>query len=220
VTSPPFYARAVLFDWDGTLLDSYASDARAYVAMFRALGISWTVDDFNRHYSPNWLHVYEAARIPREKWEEADRLWHQAYESESPELLPGAGQVIELLRSRFQLAIVTSGSGGRVRRQLQEFQLASSFPVCVCCEDAPRRKPDPAPLQVALERLGARPEESIYVGDSAEDIQMARGAGVRAIGVFGPFPTAERVRASKPDALLDSIADLPPLLFPSGSTSE
>ncbi|HUO36194.1 MAG TPA: HAD family hydrolase [Candidatus Acidoferrum sp.] len=219
MTSPRFHARAVLFDWDGTLLDSYASDARAYMCVFRELGIPWTVEDLNRHYSPNWLRVYEAARIPRDKWEEADRLWHQAYEDESPELLPGAAPVVELLRSQFQLAIVTSGSGNRVRRQLHEFHLTASFPVCVCCEDAPRRKPDPAPLQVALERLGVRPEESVYVGDSAEDIQMAQSAGVRAIGVFGPFPTAERVRASRPDALLDSIADLPPLLFPAGIPS-
>lgn len=207
-----FHARAVLFDWDGTLLNSYESDARAYVSMFRALGISWTVADLNRHYSPNWLRVYEAAKIPRDKWEEADRLWHQAYEDERPELLPGAHEVIKTLSSQFRLGIVTSGSGDRVRRQLEEFQLAKSFAVCICSEDAPRRKPDPAPLEVALKEIGARPHESLYVGDSPEDIQMARGAGVRAIGVYGPFPTAERIRALEPDALLDSIAELPPLL--------
>lgn len=207
-----FHARAVLFDWDGTLLNSYDSDARAYLSMFRALGIPWTVEDLNRHYSPNWLRVYEAAQIPREKWAEADRLWHQAYENESPALLPGARDVIQSLCSRFRLGIVTSGSGERVRRQLHDFQLASSFSVCICCEDAPRRKPDPAPLEIALKEIGARPQESLYVGDSPEDIQMARGAGVRAIGVFGPFPTAERIRALQPDALLDSIAELPPLL--------
>lgn len=216
MASPPFHVRAVLFDWDGTLVDSYASDSRAYLTMFRALGIPWTVEDLNRHYSPNWHHVYEMARIPRSKWEEANRLWLQAYEGEKQELLPGAGPVVESLRSRFQLAIVTSGSGDRVRRQLGEFQLASSFPVCVCSEDAPRSKPDPAPLELALRRLGVRPGESVYVGDTAEDVEMARGAGVRVIGVLGPFPTGERVRASKPDALLDSIADLPPLLFPPG----
>jgi HAD superfamily hydrolase (TIGR01549 family) len=207
-----FHARAVLFDWDGTLLNSYESDARAYVSMFRALGVPWTVEDLNRHYSPNWLRVYEAAKIPRDKWEEADRLWHMAYEDERPELLPGALDVVKTLSAQFRLGIVTSGSGDRVRRQLDEFQLAGSFSVCICSEDAPRRKPDPAPLEVALNKIGALPHESLYVGDSPEDIQMARSAGVRAIGVYGPFPTAERIRALQPDALLDSIAELPPLL--------
>ncbi|MGA8220144.1 MAG: hypothetical protein WB780_00710 [Candidatus Acidiferrales bacterium] len=48
-----FPARAVLFDWDGTLLNSYVSDTRAYMTMFRALGIEWGVAELARHYSPN-----------------------------------------------------------------------------------------------------------------------------------------------------------------------
>ena len=58
-----FSARAVLFDWDGTLLNSYEADLRAYVSMFRALGIDWNERDLARHYSPNWLRVYRAARL-------------------------------------------------------------------------------------------------------------------------------------------------------------
>jgi HAD superfamily hydrolase (TIGR01549 family) len=212
VTRLSFSTRAVFFDWDGTLLNSYESDTRAYLTMFRALGIPWTVEDLNRHYSPNWVRVYEAARIPRDQWGEADRLWHEAYGHEHPNLLPGAAEVVRALRSRFRLGIVTSGTRSRVLKQLDDFRLASSFSVCVCSEDSPRRKPDPAPLEIALRQMGAHPHESIYVGDSGEDIEMARSAGVRAIGVFGPFPTAERVRASEPDALLESIAELPRLL--------
>jgi phosphoglycolate phosphatase-like HAD superfamily hydrolase len=54
------------------------------------------------------------------------------------------------------------------------------------------------------------------VGDTAEDIEMARRAGVLAIGVFGPFPTAARIRAARPDVLLRSIGDLPDYLQISG----
>lgn len=215
---PVFHARAVLFDWDGTLLDSYASDARSYLAMFRALGIPWSLDDLKLHYSPNWLRVYEAANLPRDKWDEAYRLWHQANDSERPSLLPGVRQVIEFLLPRFDLGIVTSGTRERVRRQLDEFQLASAFSVCVFAEDAPRRKPDPAPLQLALQRMGVEPRDSVYVGDTPEDVLMSRSAGVRAIGVLGPFPTADALRAANPEVLLDSIADLPPILaLPGGS---
>ncbi len=65
----------VLFDWDGTLLDSFEADANAYAFMFDALGISWSMEELKRHFSPNWHRVYRAARIPRSKWQEADRLW-------------------------------------------------------------------------------------------------------------------------------------------------
>jgi HAD superfamily hydrolase (TIGR01509 family) len=204
-----FYARAVLFDWDGTLLNSYDADARAYLSMFRALGVAWTAREIDRHYSPNWYRVYQAARIPRIHWEKADRLWAIAYKKESPQLLPGARNVLRSLKKKFVLGLVTSGNRSRVRRQLREFGLSEYFSARVCSEDAPKKKPHPAPLELALKRLRAKPEESVYVGDSPEDMEMARRAGVRQIGVLGPFPTADRVRAARPDLLLNSIRELP-----------
>jgi HAD superfamily hydrolase (TIGR01509 family) len=207
-----FPTRAVLFDWDGTLLNSYQADLRAYLSMFRALGISWTERELAQHYSPNWLRVYRAARLPRSQWIEADRLWTRAYKLENPPLLAGARRVVRLLAQKFDLGIVTSGNRPRVRRQLRELHLASYFSACVCSEDAAKRKPHPAPLQLALKRLRRGPEHCVYVGDTAEDIEMARSAGVRAIGVLGPFPTAARLRAAKPEILLNSVRELPPYL--------
>ena len=209
MTPSPFHARVVLLDWDGTLLDSYAADARAYLAMFRALEIDWGVVELHRHYSPDWYRVYRAAKIPREKWALADQLWRSAYKSERPLLLPGARTVIRRLERHFTLGIVTSGSRGRVRQQLREFALKDSFATCVFSEDVSRRKPHPAPLELALKRLRAEPEETVYVGDAPEDVQMAQRAGVRAIGVLGPFPTTEGIRSARPDLLLQSIRELP-----------
>jgi HAD superfamily hydrolase (TIGR01509 family) len=204
-----FHARAVLLDWDGTLLNSYAADQRAYLAMFRAIGIEWGRGEIDRHYSPDWYRVYRAARIPRAEWARADRLWRTAYKSERPALLPGARTVVHRLVRIFRLGLVTSGSRARVKQQLREFEFTKHFSARVCSEDSPRRKPDPAPLQMALRLLRAEPEECVYVGDAAEDIEMARRAGVRAIGVLGPFPTAARIRAAKPDLLLNSIREQP-----------
>ena len=204
-----FSARAVLFDWDGTLLNSYAADVRAYLSMFGTLEINWTEREVNLHYSPNWYRVYRAALLPRSKWIEANRLWARAYKLERPPLLPGARRVLRTLAAKFDLGIVTSGSRARVRRQLRGFGLADYFSACVCSEDATKKKPHPAPLQLALKRLRLPPEQCVYVGDTAEDVEMARRAGVRAVGVLGPFPTAARIRAAKPEILLDSIRELP-----------
>lgn len=177
--------------------------------MFRALEIEWGLAELEKHYSPDWYQVYRAAKVPRARWAEANRLWRAAYLAERPRLLPGARSVIRALGKDFTLAIVTGGSGDRVRPQLRAFGLAGHFSVCVCSEDAPRKKPHPAPLQRALERLRAEPGECVYVGDAPEDIEMARRAGVTAIGVLGPFPTAERLRDAEPELLLESIRDLP-----------
>jgi pyrophosphatase PpaX len=212
VKSRPIAAAAVVFDWDGTLLDSFRADARAYQALFRALDIPWTERDLARHYSPNWHRIYEAAQIPRRRWKEADRLWAAAYSREHPRLLPGVRQTLRKLQRRFPLALVTSGDRRRVRRQLRSFRLDGTFAACVCAEDAPHRKPHPDPLRVAMARMSVLPGHCVYVGDSPEDIEMAQRAKARAIGVIGPFPTAFRVRAARPDALIESIQDLPDIL--------
>ena len=209
VTQAKFHVDTILLDWDGTLLDSFAADARAYLAMFRALRIAWDNEKLERHYSPDWYQVYRAARLPRSRWAEADRLWRRAYRAERPPLLPGARATLRTLVRRFSLGLVSSGSGWRVRRQVRELGLAHHFAACVCGEDAPRKKPHPAPLYLALERLRAEPEHCVYVGDAPEDVEMARRARVRVVGVLGPFPTAERLRAAEPDLLLGSIRDLP-----------
>lgn len=203
---------SVLFDWDGTLLDSFRADAQAYVLMFGELGLTWGIEDLKKCYSPDWHLVYRAAGLPRSRWSEADRLWMKFYGRHRPELQPGARRVLALLHKRFKLALVSSGSRTRVRRQIREHQVNSIFRVKICCEDAPRRKPHPAPLRLAIERLRLTPQACVYVGDAPEDIEMAHRAGVRAIGVLGGSPVPERLLAASPDAVIETIRELPGLL--------
>jgi pyrophosphatase PpaX len=205
--------RGVLFDWDGTLLNSYAADSAAYLAMFRALEVPWGRAELEANYSPNWYRVYRAAKIPRAKWNLADRLWRLNYAKQAPRLLPGARRVLSQLSRRHALGLVTSGDRDRVHRQLRDFRLLKRFAARVCSGDTRCRKPHPAPLRLALRHMDLRPAETVYVGDSPEDLEMARRAGVRAaIAVLGPFPTEKRLRAAKPDLLLDSIEELPAAL--------
>jgi HAD superfamily hydrolase (TIGR01509 family) len=204
--------RAVLFDWDGTLLNSYAADTAAYLAMFRAMGIPWGIAELERHYSPNWYRLYRAARLPREHWKRADRVWRLHYAKQRPELLPDAREVLARLSADFGLGLVTSGSRSRVRRQLSDLGLMRVFRARVYGESVAQRKPHPAPLLRALERMRIEASAAIYVGDAPEDIAMARRAGVRAIAVLGPFPTHKRLRAARPYAVLGSVRFLPELL--------
>jgi len=202
----------VLFDWDGTLVDSYQADSAAYLAMFRDMGIAWGLEDLAEHYSPNWYNVYRAAKLPEARWNEADRRWRFHYAKHSPTLIVGARVVLEKVRRRHRLGLVTSGDRERVTRQLREFRLTRIFRQCVCGGDTRMKKPHPAPLRKALRCMSLRPSSCVYVGDSPEDLEMARSAGTRAIAVLGPFPTEKRLRAAKPDYLLASIRELPALL--------
>jgi HAD superfamily hydrolase (TIGR01509 family) len=204
--------RGVLFDWDGTLIDSYGADSSAYLAMFRELGISWGLEELAQHYSPNWYRVYRAAKLPRARWDDADRVWRTQYAKHSPRLIAGARQVLTRLGRLHHLGLVTSGDRDRVMRQLRAFRLTRVFGARVCSGDTPERKPHPGPLRLALKQLRLQPSACVYVGDSPEDLQMAQSAGVQAIAVLGPFPTEKRLRAARPDFLLESIRELPDVL--------
>jgi phosphoglycolate phosphatase-like HAD superfamily hydrolase len=86
------------------------------------------------------------------------------------------------------------------------------FLVRVCGGDTTEKKPHPAPLKLALQKMKLEPQECIYVGDTPEDLEMAQSVGVRAVAVLGPFPTADRLRAAKPEFLLKELEELPGLL--------
>jgi pyrophosphatase PpaX len=203
---------AVLFDWDGTLLDSYDADSAAYLAMFREMGIGWGLDDLARHYSPNWYHVYQAAGLPRRRWSDADAAWRRQYANHRPELIRGARKVLQWVARRHRLGLVTSGDRDRVTRQLREFRLTRTFAARVYSGDTARRKPHPEPLRLALRQLNLKPASCLFVGDSPEDLLMSDRAGVRGVAVLGPFPTEKRLRAARPEFLLQSIGELPELL--------
>jgi HAD superfamily hydrolase (TIGR01549 family) len=204
--------KGVLFDWDGTLLDSFHADSSAYMAMFQEMGIAWGLEELSQHYSPNWYDVYRAAGLAEHHWNAADAAWRKHYSAFRPKLILGARKVLTAVGRRYKLGLVTSGDRDRVLRQLREFHLTRSFHPRVCSGDTKHKKPHPGPLNLALQRIGLEAAQCVYVGDSPEDVQMAKSAHVRVIGVLGPFPTEKRLRASNPDLLLNSIADLPAAL--------
>jgi HAD superfamily hydrolase (TIGR01509 family) len=204
--------QGVLFDWDGTLVNSYHADTSAYLAMFKEMGIAWGVEELESNYSPNWYEVYRAAKLPRKHWDDADRAWRAHYAKHRPKLMVGARRVLARLGNDHRLGLVTSGDRDRVTRQLREFRLSSLFAARVCSGDTLRKKPHPEPLRLALRQMELHPSACVYVGDAPQDIEMARRAGVRAIGVLGPFPTERRLRAARPEFLIKSIEELPEVL--------
>ena len=204
--------RGVLFDWDGTLIDSYHADTSAYLAMFKEMGIPWGIEELERHYSPNWYQVYRAAKLPRKLWNAADCTWREHYAKYRQQLILGARRVLEAVIRKHHLGLVTSGDGDRVARQLREFRLTRLFSARVCSGDTVKKKPHPAPLRLALKKMELAPGCCAYVGDAPQDVEMARSAGVLAIGVLGPYPTEKRLRAIRPEFLLGSLEELPEVL--------
>jgi pyrophosphatase PpaX len=199
--------QAVLFDWDGTLVNTAEASYRCYEKLFGSYGIAFDRDAFRRTYSPNWHLTYSALGLAEDRWAEADARWLQHYCEEEVVLIDGARDaLLRVRRAGLRAAIVTSGDRVRVGRELDDLGVASLFEVVVCAEDIVYRKPHPEALLLALDKLGVGAAEAAYVGDSPEDVQMARAAGVLAVGIPGGFPNRDALAASRPEVLEGTLA--------------
>ena len=201
--------KTVLFDLDGTLLDSFSVHLEVFKTTFANFGIQLSEEDFLSSYSPNWYKTYEALGLRKEDWPSADELWLKEVEDKTALLFPGVIESLLTLSKYYSLGLVTSGSKVRVERDLKATGIHHFFKTVVTGDDIKTPKPSPEGLQLALSKVESKADEAIYVGDSTADYEMAKAAGVYFIGVNSEF---ESLITNHPDYVVNSIADLPRLL--------
>jgi len=205
----PVHITTLIFDWDGTLVDSAQLGLVAFEKTFSELGFPFAHAVYEARYSPNWYSTYEALGLPNELWEVADELWLRHYGEQSASLIEGVGETLLALRTKgYQLAVVTSGSRSRVCREVQQSVLKDAFAVIVCNEDITAKKPHPEGLVRAIQALKVDPSQCAYVGDAPEDIEMGRRGNVMTVGVRSGYPSSARVLTANPDLYVERIADL------------
>src|SRR5438034_2302311 len=199
----------LLFDWDGTLFDSATAGRIAFQKTFDYLGVDFTQEFYEQHYSPNWYAMYEALNLAKERWQTADALWLQHYGEQPPKLVAGASTTILELQSRgYRLGIVTSGTERRVKREIGQLGLTSTFKAVICNEHILHKKPHAEGLEIAMRLLASSRELCCYIGDAPEDIQMGKSAGVLTVAVPSSYPTSKHLLNERPDIHLDSISGL------------
>ena len=199
----------ILFDWDGTIVDSAQLGLDAFQKSFDSLGFEFPQEIYEAAYSPNWYTIYEAMGLPKEKWPMADDLWVQHYGEQSAKLIEGAEDTLRQLHQRgYLMGIVSSGSECRLARELKDRGLNTLFEVVICNEQMINKKPHPEGLNTALAMLNRPNEQSCYVGDSPEDIEMGKRAQLLTVGVRSNYPTSWKLRDANPDIYLESISDL------------
>jgi HAD superfamily hydrolase (TIGR01509 family) len=199
----------LLFDWDGTLFDSALAGRLAFQKTFDDLGVPFTREFYEDHYSPNWYAMYEALCLPADKWDTADELWLRHYGEEPPKLVEGAAATLLELRARgYRLGIVTSGTERRVTREINQLGLGSRFEAVICNEHIVNKKPHPEGLEKVMRRMSAPPEVCSYIGDAPEDVQMGKNALVLTVAVRSAYPTSRHLLKEQPDIHLESIDEL------------
>lgn len=208
---------AVLFDLDGTLIDSIELILNSAKHAFRERQSQAPSD-------AEWLALVgiplaTAFRKYAADAADADALiakYREYQLANHDRLVKCYDQVVETVdfirAAGHPVAIVTSKTGWLARRGLDHVGLGPHFDVIVGCDTCERHKPDPQPVHVALKGLGYEPGDAVFVGDSVYDMAAGNAAGVTTVAaLWGPF-SREDLAASNPSHYLQRMADLPKLL--------
>jgi pyrophosphatase PpaX len=206
----------VLFDLDGTLIDSGSMILASFRHATRTVLAREVPDEvLLAHVGGATLDEQMRALDPTR----VDDLVASYREHNSPlhdglQPCPGVVGVLERLHDEGRrLGVVTAKRQSTVALAFRVLPLAHLFDAVVASDDVARNKPHPDGILRALELLEARPEEAAYVGDSPFDVEAAKRAGVFAVAVgWGGIHTRERIRAAGPDALADRAEELLGLL--------
>ena len=214
--------RAVLFDLDGTLIDS--DDAAIHAWARRLKPVAWLFrgrnpEPFLRHVVMNgegWVNgaltLLDRVGLDGVVFALRDAL-RAVWRGKRGEFLPveGIGPLLERLNEKYRLGVVTTRGREAAHAFLRQIGFDGRFEVVIAREDVRRLKPHPQPVQKAAEALGLSPAQVVMVGDTSLDVRSAKAAGAQAVGVLCGLGMLDDLKHA--DLILATTADLAPHLL-------
>jgi len=204
--------RAVLFDHDGTLVDSEPVHHRLWNGVLAAYGVAVAEADYQLRYAglPCRANAEDLVRrfglaVAPEALAEAKNAATRAFLARAAfPLMPGVPEAVEELdRLGLKLGVVTGANGHGVRRTLGAYGLAGRFAVVVTCDDVARSKPAPDCYLLAARKLGLDPGDCVALEDTGHGLQAAHGAGMPCLAL--PTPMSRHHDFSQALAVLDGL---------------
>lgn len=212
--------RLVMFDLDGTLMDSVPDLAAAVDKMLMLLGRESAGVAQVRDWVGNGSRVLvrralagslQHDGVADELTDEALALFMQAYSGghELTTVYPGARECLDWLRERdVKLSIITNKPAQFIEPLLEEKDLSGYFQWLVGGDTLPQQKPDPAALLWVMKQAGVEPSASLFVGDSRNDVRAAKAAAVQCVGLTYGYNHGEPIVNEQPTLVLDDLREL------------
>lgn len=204
----------VLFDFDGTVMNTNQVIIQSWQHTFRTLEnreekLENIIRTFGEPLELTMRNLFP--EVPVEHAIETYRSYHYDNFGELINVFPGMEELIrQLKKKKYKLGLVTSRLKNTTMQGLEKYGLAQYFDAVVTADDTTKHKPDPEPVNIALEKLESQPEHSIMVGDTVFDIGCARNAGVTSVLVGWAVAVTEEQKKSPhgPDHIIEKAEDL------------
>jgi pyrophosphatase PpaX len=206
--------KAVLFDFDGTLMDTNGIIIQSWQDTFKVAESRFpSLEEICANFGEPLRGSMEKLFPDRDPDEMVDLYRHYQRHIFRGKLsmFPGMRELVFGLKERgIKVAIVTSRFWNTINRGVYVFDIADEFDAVVSGEDATKPKPDPEPCLVCLERLGVKPEEALFIGDTKFDILCGRNAGIKTVLVNWTLAMTEEQKKGiyKPDYFIDRAEDI------------
>lgn len=210
----------MLFDLDGTLIDSKKDLAASINLMLKDVGRPALSEDTVGGFVGDGVRVLVYRSLtatdpngnpPDEKLHaEGIALMHSHYQDqmlETTRLYEGVAETLNFFNHK-RKAVVTSKEVRFTKIILDHFDIARYFDAIVGGDTLPLRKPDPGPVIEAIKLLNGKPDQAVMIGDSENDVNAGRGAGALTCGATFGFRTAEQLALTSPDAMIDRFDQL------------
>ncbi len=216
--------KMILIDVDGTLVDSVPDLAYCVDQMMLALGRPAHGEARVRDWVGNGVERLVRRALtggldgePEEAYfQRAFPMFLELYAENTSKrslLYPGVRDGLDYLKSRgFALGCVTNKAGQFTEPLLRDLGLRDDFGIVVAGDTLPKKKPDPLPLLHSAEHFGVKPADALMIGDSVSDVKAARAAGFSIVCMSYGYNHGQDIREAHPDAVIDSMAELPGLL--------
>ena len=206
--------KAVLFDFDGTIMDTNDIIIKSWQHTFRTVeGQERPIESITSSFGEP-LSITMKNLFPGRDTEEmvnTYRSYQRHIYTDKIHMFPGITELIQELKARsYQLGIVTSRLWESTRQGLYKFDIAGMFDAVVSAEDTTVHKPDPTPCFICIEKLGIDADEAIFVGDSKFDVLCAKNAGVKSVLVGWSICVSEEEKEGiyKPDYYIEKPEEL------------
>jgi beta-phosphoglucomutase len=207
--------RAVIFDMDGVLIDSYHAHFEAWQRLGLELGQPITEEVFVPSFGRRNIEVFRMlwgegiSEAEVERWDEWKEVAYRQIITENFPGMDGAADLLDALKAAgFAVAIGSSGPPENVTAAIHGLRRAEIFDTIVSRDDVTHGKPHPEVFLTAAARLGLDPRQCAVVEDSLAGLEAARAAGMMAIALIGTYP--REVLAPHADLVVDSLRELTP----------